>query len=474
MEQKIWHCPICGQDFTGPEPPSPCPVCGAPASVFTSVDAPAPKQWRCLICGQVFEGDKPPVPCPVCGAGEQAFVPEESGQTAFRKDTQERFVLLGGGAAGLECAKAIRQRNQTAQITLVCAEPVLPYNRPALSDVVADGLSLSAILLQEADWYAQQSIQVKTGVRAVQIHRQDRQVQLSDGSSLPYDKLLLALGSRAFVPVEPNPAGIPLYVLRSHADSQQVIQAAGRAHKAIVVGGGILGIEAALALRERGIQVTVVEFAPRLMVNQADEVGSALLQEALEKKGLAIRCGVGVQQVEAHGALLTDGSRLDGDFLLCAAGVRSETALAQDCGLAVERGILVDEQMRTSDPCIFAAGDCAQFQGKTGGLWSTATAQGQTAGMHMAGDDSAPYVPQAVGTVLEGTGISLFSCGAVNAPSSQTLTYEDRFSGVYQRVFLQDGHVIGALLWGDTSSMGSALDVVGRKAPAREAAGILG
>ena len=94
--------------------------------------------------------------------------------------------------------------------------------------------------------------------------------------------------------------------------------------------------------------------------------------------------------------------------------------------------------------------------------------------MHMAGDDSAPYVPQAVGTVLEGTGISLFSCGAVNAPSSQTLTYEDRFSGVYQRVFLQDGHVIGALLWGDTSSMGSALDVVGRKAPAREAAGILG
>lgn len=473
MEQKTWHCPVCGQDFTGPEPPSPCPVCGAPASVFTSVEAPKPRQWRCLVCGQVFEGAQPPVPCPVCGAGEQAFVPEGEPDAAFRRDTEEHFVLIGGGAAALECAKAIRGRNHTARITMVCGEPVPPYNRPALSDVLADGLSLQSILLQEEGWYREQAIELLVGVEATAIDRQARRVELSNGSTLTYDKLLLATGSRAFVPVKTGGESMPLFVLRSYADCTRVTEAAQQAANAVVVGGGILGVEAAVALRERGVQVTVVETAPRILAAQADETASALVRRRLESRGIKLRCGVSVQQVSRREVLLSDGSSVDSDFVLVAAGVRSETTLAQACGLEVGRGILVDESLRTSDPAIYAAGDCAEYQGKTGGLWSTATAQGQAAGAHLAGDHDAAYTPLPPATVFEGAGVSLFSCGAVHGARLQSLTYEDGFSGIFKRVLLEDGQTVGVILYGSTDGAGDAIGMVTRRAPGREAASLL-
>ncbi len=473
MEQKTWHCPVCGQDFTGPEPPSPCPVCGAPAGVFTSVDAPAPRQWRCLVCGQVFEGPQPPVPCPVCGAGEQAFVPEGAPEAAFRRDTDEHFVLIGGGAASLECAKAIRSRNHTARITMVCGEPELPYNRPALSDVLADGLSLQSILLHEADWYREQHIETLVGVQATAIHRQERRVVLSTGESLTYDKLLLATGSRAFVPVKTGEESMPLYVLRSYGDCSRVAAAAAAHKQAVLVGGGILGIEAAVALCDRGVQVTVVEFAPRILAAQADEAASALVQRRLESRGIAVRCGVSVQQVSRQEVLLSDGSTVDASFVLVAAGVRAETGLAAACGLEVQRGILVDETMRTADPAIYAAGDCAEYQGRPGGLWSTATAQGQAAGAHMAGDAEAAYTVLPPATVFEGAGAALFSCGAVSGTRLQSLTYEDVFSGIYKRVLLEDGHTVGVILYGDTAAAGDAIGLVARKAPGAEAVPLL-
>lgn len=473
MEQKTWHCPVCGQDFTGPEPPSPCPVCGAPASVFTCVEALRPRQWLCLVCGQVFEGNQPPVPCPVCGAGEQAFVPEGATEAGFRRDTDEQFVLIGGGAAALECAKAIRSRNHTARIIMVCGEPVPPYNRPALSDVLADGLSLRSILLQEEGWYREQAIELLVGVEATAIDRQARRVELSNGDALIYDKLLLATGSRAFVPVKTGGESMPLFVLRSYEDCSRVAEAAKQATRAVVVGGGILGIEAAVALRERGVQVTVVEFAPRILAAQADEAAGSLVQRRLESRGIQLRCGVSVQQVSRREVLLTDGSSVDSDFVLVAAGVRSETSLAAACGLDVGRGILVDESLCTSDQAIYAAGDCAEYQGKTGGLWSTATAQGQAAGAHMAGDTDAPYSPLPPATVFEGAGASLFSCGAVNGARLQSMTYEDGFSGIYKRVLLEDGHTVGVVFYGDTAGAGDAIGLISRRAPAREAAPLL-
>ena len=468
MEQNIWHCPICGQDFPGDQPPERCPICGAGASVFTKVGASAAQQWRCLVCGQVFEGAEPPVPCPVCGAGRQAFEPQPQEEEPPRQDTDRRFVLIGGGAAGLECAKAIRRRDKTASITLICGEKQAPYNRPALSDALADGLSLAALLLQEPQWYEEQAIRLLTGVCCTEILREQKQVRLDNGETLPYDKLLLAAGSQPFLPLKPQEGAVPLYALRSYEDCLRLTQAAQGAKKVVILGGGILGVEAALALRERGLRVTIAERGPHILTAQADENAAALTADWLNRRGISIRCGVAGEALLPEGLRLNDGSVLEADFVLAAAGVRPQVALAQACGLATDRGVLTDETMVTSDPDIYAAGDCAQFQDRPGGLWSEAAAQGQVAGAQMAGDSQAVYTRPVPAAALEENGLSLFSCGLTRGARLQTLTYEDAFSGVYKRLFLEDGKIVGGILFGDTSQAGQLLNWVAsrRQAPA--------
>ena len=150
---KRWKCTVCGEIFEGEFPPVPCPVCSAGEGAFEELPEQGDIVWRCTVCGQVFEGAKPPVPCPVCGAGESAFLAETKKETAFRLDTEDRFVLVGGGVASFEAAKAIRARNQMASITLICGEGVIPYNRPALSDVVGDGLSFESCAQSKQQFY---------------------------------------------------------------------------------------------------------------------------------------------------------------------------------------------------------------------------------------------------------------------------------------------------------------------------------
>ena len=466
MQEKMWHCPVCGQDFPGEQPPERCPICGAGASVFTPVGAPAARRWRCLVCGQVFEGAEPPAPCPVCGAGRQAFEPLPPEDAVFCQNTDRRFVIVGGGAAGLECAKAIRRRDKTASIALICGESQPPYNRPALSDALADGLSLSALLLQEPQWYEEQKIRLLTGIRCTEILREQKQIRLESGETLAYDKLLLALGSRPFLPLEPQEGAVPLYTLRSYEDCLRLAQAAQKGKRAAVLGGGILGVEAALALRERETQTVVAEMGPHILAAQADDKAAALVADYLERRGIAVRCGVKGQALLPEGVRLDDGSLLEADFVLAAAGVRSQTDLARACGLQIDRGIVVDETMATSDPDIYAAGDCAQFQDRPGGLWSEAAAQGQVAGARMAGDKEAVYARPTPATALEEGGLSLFSCGMIRGARLQTLTYEDAFSGVYKRLFLEGGKTVGGILFGDISQTAQLLSwVSSRQAP---------
>ncbi len=467
MQGQIWRCPVCGQDFPGERPPERCPVCGAGASVFTSAEAPAPQRWRCLVCGQVFEGAEPPVPCPVCGAGRQAFEPLPPEEESLCQDTDRRFVLIGGGAAGLECAKAIRQRDKTASIVLVCGEKQPPYNRPALSDALADELSLPALLLQEPQWYEEQNIRLLTGICCTEILRRQKQIRLDDGQILDYDKLLLAAGGLPFLPIRPQEGAVPLYTLRTYEDYRRLAQAAQGAKRAVVLGGGILGVEAALALRERGLQTVIAERGPYILAAQADDKAAALVSDYLNRRGISVCCGVTGEALLPEGVRLDDGSVLEADFVLAAAGVRPQTALAQSCGLEIDRGVIVDETMVSSDPDIYAAGDCAQFQDRPGGLWSEAAAQGQVAGAQMAGDRQAVYARPIPAAALEEGGLSLFSCGMIRGARLQTLTYEDPFSGVYKRLFLEDGKTVGGLLFGDVSQTAQLLSwVESRRAPA--------
>lgn len=467
---KRWKCTVCGQIFEGDVPPVPCPVCGAGEDAFILLEETGVVRWRCTVCGQIFEGDVPPVPCPVCGAGESAFEKIIEKAAVYKNDTDDNFVLVGGGFASVEAAKAIRQRNTTASITIVMNEKHVPYNRPTLSDVVEDGLSFPNLVLEESDFYTEKNISLLTGVSVDSIDKARKILQLSTGETLPYSKLLLATGSNSFNPIESEDGSVPVCVLRTYDDAERLISLASD-KRVVLVGGGILGLEAALALRERGSDVTVVEFAPRLLSLQADETVSALIHAQLEKLGIHVLTGCSVNKATPTGALLSNGTTIEADVILASMGVRSEVSLAKSLGIEVNRGILVDDFMHTSEPSIWAAGDCAEFNGNVLAIAGAASAMGATAGASMCGDEETPYSSFIPATMLEMTGLSIFSVGSVNS-AVETVLYTNKQTGSYKRLFFAKKVLIGALFVGENPGA-KAVTSVSNKVPLSQALSLL-
>lgn len=472
MKQKRWRCTVCGEIFEGDAPPAPCPVCGAGADAFVAEAAPAAQRWKCTVCGQIFEGDAPPAPCPVCGAGADAFVAEKEAPGGVLGGSDSRFVIVGGGGAGLAAAKAIREVDRTAKVTLVCGEGVIPYNRPGLSRLVAEGAGFESVALEPYDWYGGQQIELVCDARVERIDPQRREALLSDGRALPYTALLLAAGANAFCPVKAGPGAPPVRVLRSFADAAALLEDVRPGVPAVVVGGGILGLEAAMALHRRGAKVRVVELAQRILSIQADAFVSGRIEQALRALGMEVDTGVSVSAVEADGAHLSDGRVLPAEVVLVSAGIRSELGLAQALGLALGRGICVDASMRTSLPGIYAAGDCAEFEGRVAGLWGAALEMGRTAGRAMCGHEAA-YRPPVPATAFEAPGISLFAVGSVNGEGLQTVERRDDEAGVYRKLALRDGRLVGVLMLGRPAGGAAAIAAVERGAPLQDALGLL-
>lgn len=321
------------------------------------------KKWRCTVCKRVFEGDAPPAPCPVCGAGLEAFelVVEQAAPAApaYRRDTNDQYLIIGGGIAALEAARAIRQRDATGGVTILSGERHLPYNRPGLPTLIAGGCGMQDLFLEPESFYPAQHIQVQLGTLATGIDPCKQLVSLSTGENLPYTKLLLATGANPFNPIKSAHGSVPVKVLRCFEDAMDLAGfSAGR--KVVLVGGGILGLEAAIALHARGARVTVVEFANRILPIQTDLTVSRLLSDHLRRLGIELICGGSVTESVASGALLADGTTLPADLILASMGVRSQVDLAVAIGLELGRGILVDNHMHTSRAGIWAAGDCAE------------------------------------------------------------------------------------------------------------------
>lgn len=447
---KKWKCTVCGEIFEGEHPPVPCPVCGAGESAFELLEDAGPSEWQCTVCGQIFEGSAPPVPCPVCGAGESAFVKIVVVETQFREDTNDNFVLVGGGVAALEAAKAIRKRNKTASIDMIIEENHFPYNRPALSDVVADDISFHNLLLEEPEFYDEMEISTHVGVKAENIDTAAKTVALSNGQTLPYTKLLLATGSNPFNPIKRDADSIPVCVLRTYEDAHTLIKNA-RGKRIVLVGGGILGLEQAVALRERGCNITIVEFAPRILPLQADEAVSCRLTKRLQSLGIGVITGNSVVSAGPHGVTLNDGTQLVADLVLASMGIRSEVTLAKACGLTLAKGIVVDDFMHTSHPDIWAAGDCAEYNGRILAMVGSASSMGGIAGASMAGDEDSPYRPFTPATAFECPGFSMFSVGVVFDGAAETVTYENQYSKNYKRLFLNKNQLTGALFLGDNA-----------------------
>jgi len=366
-----------------------------------------------------------------------------------------QLVVVGNGMAGMRAIEELIARAPDRfDITVIGAEPHPNYNRILLSAVLAGEKTLDEIVVNPHGWYAEHGIRLIAGVRATAIDRDKRTVALADGTSLVYDKLLLATGSKPLVPPIPGLEFPNVRAFRDIADAQAMIAAARGGGRAVVIGGGLLGLEAAWGLKRRGMSVALVHLMPTLMERQLDVAAGELLRRDLESRGIAFFTNSQTEEIVGDGraeeVLLADGRRIPADFVVLAIGVRPNVDLARGINLDVNRGILVGDDMATSDPHIYAVGECIQHNGQVFGLLAPIWDQAKVCGARLAGDTDAVYVPPPVFTSLKITGVDLFSAGRLAAAgvADEEITLHDEKRGLYKKVILREDRVVGSVLYG--------------------------
>lgn len=412
---------------------------------------------KCLVCGEIFDASLET--CPVCGVGKENFVPVDLDEVTFHLDTLEKFVVLGGGTAALNAAKAIRERNNTASIIMVSDEEELPYDRPMLTKNMFGAVSGGAIASKEASWYEQHSIDLRLGVTVTALDLGRKEVRLSDGTVLPYDKCVYALGSHSFMPPIKGIEQEGVSAVRTIADVEKINRWALDAKHAVVIGGGALGLEAAWELRKEKMEVTVLEGMPRLLLGKLDDTAADMLTKIAEKNGVNIQTGVKIAEItgdgKVDGVLLEDGTKIPADIVLVSTGVRANKELAEDAGLLTNRAVMVSDKMQTSDSSVFAGGDCAEYDGANVAIWPVAMEMGRVAGANAAGD-SQPYLPQVQGMTLAALNTMVYAIGDVGTKegaSYKTLEIRDDRKMTLQKCYFMNNALCGAILIGDTSKM---------------------
>jgi len=385
--------------------------------------------------------------------------------------TPKRLVVVGTGMAGLAVVEEALRRRPAEQwkIVMLGEEPGPSYNRVLLSKLLARTCGPGELELRPLAWYAAHGVDLRGGCSAAALDLEHRQVVDEAGGRHPYDALVVATGSRAFVPPVPG-ADLPhVDVFRTWRDAD-ALAATPRGTRAVIVGGGLLGLEAAAGLRACGVEVTVVELASQLMGLQLDAGAAAMLQRALTQQGIACRLGRNAARIEADRVVLDDGEELPATRVVVAAGVRPEVSLARTAGLAVRRGIVVDDTLRTDAPSVWAVGECAEHDGVVYGLWSPLAEQARVAGAGVAGDPAAFYgAVQA--TTLKVSGVDVYAGGASagSAPAGHDeVVLSDTRSGIYRRLVLDGERLTGAALVGDVGAARelSALLRTGEPVPA--------
>jgi nitrite reductase [NAD(P)H] large subunit len=369
-----------------------------------------------------------------------------------------QLVVVGNGMAGMRAVEELLSRAPDRfDITVVGAEPHPNYNRILLSSVLAGDKTLDEIVINSPSWYAEHGIRLIAENRATAIDRVARQVTLADGTAVAYDKLLLATGSKPVAPPIPGLHLPNVRAFRDIADVEAMIAAATSDRRAVVIGGGLLGLEAAWGLKRRGMAVALVHLMPTLMERQLDVAAAALLHRDLDARGIAFFTNSQTEAIlgtgRAEAVLLADGRRIPADFVVLAIGVRPNIDLARTADLDVNRGILVGDDMATSDPDIFAVGECIEHNGQVFGLVGPIWDQAKVCGARLAGDVAAVYVPPPVFTSLKITGIDVFSAGALAAAddADQEITLHDAKRGLYKKVILRDDRIVGSVLYGSVA-----------------------
>ena len=425
---------------------------------------------KCLVCGATFEEGADV--CPVCGVGAENFISYAEEEVTFRRDTDEKFVIIGGGPAAKSAAEAIRQRNREAMITIVTQEAYLPYNRPMLTKGIVTDFGYNGLAVEGEEWYLQNNIFFMANTTVLKIDTDAKliDVQLQDGGKggVVYDKLIYALGAYCFVPPIPGHDLPHVVSVRSIADTERVrkIIEERNATRAVCIGGGVMGLEGAWGLKNGGLDVTVLETAPGLLPRQLDDNASAMLEDICNNAGVHIVTGAKIAKITEDAVVLEDGTEYEAQLVIMSTGMRPYTKVAEDSGIAVDKWVVADSGMRTNVPDVFAAGDCIIVNGQPQAFWAQAVATGRVAGANAAGDDL-EYEKLGSSLVMEVCGTSVFALGSNGKdPDREFRAAEriDRKDGLYEKYYFVDDRLEGVILVGDISRMGEMTEKIAEKA----------
>lgn len=378
-----------------------------------------------------------------------------------------RYVIVGNGVAGVTAAQSLVRADPSAEVHILGAEPYPYYPRPRLWEFLAGEIEQETLFFRPLEWYAAKGIQVHLDTRVTALDPAEHRLTLADGSTIHYDRLLLATGARSFVPPFAGADKDGVFTLRTLDDARAMKayacgehrRTANDARSVVVIGSGLLGLETARALLSLGLDVSVIESEPHLLRRQLDAEGAQFLQARLEAMGLQFLTGAMTETIlgneRATGVRLKDGRVVEGEMVLIATGIRSRVELARAAGLEVNHGVIVDEQLRTSATDIYAAGDVAEFGGVIYGIIPAAVEQARAAAANMVADGSAIYGGTVPATTLKIVGIDLTCLGDATASGDGCviLRQVDPATGVYRRLALRDGKIVGAILLGDTQNV---------------------
>jgi nitrite reductase (NADH) large subunit len=471
---KAWICTVCGYIHTGDEAPECCVLCGAGKDLFEPYEESAPavpdvaSQWRCLLCDYVADGQEPPEVCPVCGATADQFEAyhAETVESVVSDNKAQTFVIVGAGIAGISAAESIRKASPDADIIVLSKESELPYYRLNLTRYLAGEIGAEQLPLHPEPWYKEQGITLMLSAELCSVDVDQQCLKLRAGETLSYDKLILAMGSHPFVPPVPGANRENVTVLRTKQDTEYILKHAPSDARVVVIGGGLLGLEAAGALVGKVASVALLEGYGWLLPRQLTKAAALPLETHVRSLGIELYQKAKVKEIvgdeRARGVLLESGELVPADLIIISTGVRANSYVARMAGLEVHHGIVVNNHLQTSAPNIYAAGDVAEHLGIVYGIWAPSQFQGTMAGLNAAGSPS-EFLGVPRSNMLKVLGFDLFSIGCITAEDGSYAIFEGTVNDHYYAFIFRDSHMIGAILLGDTSESAHVKHAVEQK-----------
>ena len=375
------------------------------------------------------------------------------------------YLIIGNGVAGTTAAENIRKIDNEGHITIVTDENLPFYYRVRLNEYISGDISEKDLIVRKDQWYKDRNIDLELRTRIAGAGPKEKVVITEDGRKYPYNCLLVATGSHSFIPPIKGSEKPGVFALRTIQDARDISANAKDIDDVVIIGGGLLGLEAGNALLKLGKKIQVVEFFPRLLPRQLDEDGAGRLQGIMEGMGFSFRLGAKTQEIagdgRVSGVLLEGGEALSTKMVLISAGVRPNLELAEALGLESDKGIKIDEHLHTNQPDIYAAGDVAEFNGIPYGIWPAAMEQGKISGTNMAGGDMT-YQGTTMANTLKVVGVDLASAGNIDAENS----FESRVvtaENIYKKIVIENNQIIGCIMLGDTKGFNKITKVMSEK-----------